>query len=197
MPSPIRRLFLLAALALLAGCAGVNFTRPDPQLLQVGISTEGDVRRVMGVPERVEEQVRAGERLKILHYGHAEMGGEGVAPGVLPARQMSFTLAGDTLVGQEFVSSFHSDTTDFDAGRLGAIAIGRSTRAEVVATFGRPNGEAVYPLVKDRGQRALIYSYTQTQGSAFRRVTSSKVLIVTLGPDDVVSDLLYTATRDR
>lgn len=193
MPSPIRRSILLAALVLLGGCAGVNFTRPDPRVLQVGVSTEGDVVYAMGLPQQVGELQRNGRELKTLQYSYSQPGGEGLHPGVLPARQMTFSLSEGTLVGQEFVSSFRSDGTDFDATRLSAITLGSSTRTDVVGLLGRPNGEAIFPLARRPGQRALIYSYAQTRGTVFHFETSRKVLVVTVGPDDVVVDVQYTA----
>ena len=61
---------------------------------------------------------------------------------------MVFTTHNELLVAQEFVSSFQADATEYDESKVGAIVKGRTTRAEVLALLGRPNGEAIYPVIK-------------------------------------------------
>lgn len=189
---------LLLASAILAGCAGTNFKRPEADALRVGQSTAADVARVMGQqPQQVGEALQNEQKVKTLRYVYAEGAGEGRYPGVVPARAMVFATHNDTLVSQEFVSSFKTDATDFDEAKVSAIVKGKSTRADVVALLGRPNGEAVYPMIKEKGQKAVVYSYGQAKGTVFNMKFHNKTLVVSFNGSDVVSDVQFTSTGEK
>jgi hypothetical protein len=190
-------LMAAAATAFLAGCAGTNFKRPDPQALQVGKSTAADVSRVMGAPGQTGEAMKNNEKIKSARYAYAEGAGTGRYPGVTPARAMVFTTFNDVLVGQEFISSFSDDATDFDDSKVSGIVKGKTTRAEVTALLGKPNGEAVYPLIKVRDQNAMVYSYTHVKGSVFNMKLYSKALVVSLDGANVVTDVEFTSTGEK
>ena len=186
-----------AVLAMLAGCAGTNFRRPEPQELALGKSTAADVQRVMGPPRETVDSLRNEEPLKVMRYTYAQGAGQGRYPGVVPARSMVFTLHHGLLVAQEFVSSFQSDATEFDQSQAGAIVKGRTTRTEVINLLGRPNGEAIYPVIRSRNDRALVYSYSHARGTAFSMKFYSKVLVVSFDGDGVVTDLQFSSTGDE
>lgn len=191
---------LLAALltaAVLSGCAGTNFKRPEAQDLSLGKSTTADISRVMGTPGQTGEGLKNEMKIKTARYAYAEGAGTGKYPGVVPARAMVFSTHNDTLVGQEFVSSFPQDATDFDESKAASIVKGRSTRAQVLATLGKPNGEAIYPLIKNKGDNAVVYSYVHAKGSAFNMKFYSKALVISFGPNDVVSDVEYTSAGEK
>jgi hypothetical protein len=192
-----RGLAAALAIALVSGCAGTNFKRPDPQALVVGKSTAADVSRVMGPPQQTGEALQNEQKTRSVRYAYAEGAGEGRYPGVVPARAMVFTTFNDLLVGQEFISSFKADATEFDESKVSSIVKGKTTRAEVVAMLGRPNGEAVYPVIKDKNLRAAVYSYSQAKGSVFNMKFHSKMLLVSYTPADVVADLQYTASGEK
>lgn len=181
----------------LAGCAGTNFVRPDPQALQVGKSTAADVKRVMGPPGQTGELQRNGETLQLLRYAYAEGAGTGKYPGVVPARAMVFSTHGELLVAEEFVSSFSNDATDFDETRSQSIVKGRTTRAEVLGMLGKPNGSAIYPFVKTRGETAIIYSYAQAKGSVFDMKFHNKVLLVAFDSKDVVTEVEFVSNGTK
>src|SRR4051812_8325915 len=167
----------MLASATLAGCAGTNFKRPEPQALEVGKSTTADVVRVMGTAQQNGEGLVNEQKVKVMRYVYAEGAGEGRYPGVVPARAMVFTTHNDQLVGEEFVSSFKPDATDFDDSKVSSIVKGKTTRAEVMALLGKPNGNAVYPMIKERGQKAVVYSYGQAKGTVFNMKFHNKTLI--------------------
>lgn len=189
---------LSAVMALaLAGCAGTNFKRPEPGTLTVGKSTAADVSKVMGPPEQVGEAVKNDQKIKVVRYAYAEGAGTGKYPGVVPARAMVFSTHDDVLVGVEFVSSFPDDATEFDESKMAEIVKGKSTRADVVKILGRPNGEAIYPFVKRKGDTAVLYTYSHARGSVFDMKFYSKVLIVSLGPDDIVNDIEFSSSGQK
>ena len=197
MTISIRYLIALMTAAALSGCAGTNFKRPDPQAMVVGKSTTADVTRVMGAPAQVGEALKNERKVKTARYAYAEGAGTGRYPGVVPARAMVFTTFNDLLVGQEFVSSFPQDATEFDETKVPAIVKGKSTRSEVVAALGKPNGEAIYPLIKKQGETAAVYSYGHAKGTVFNMKFYNKALVVSFGPNDVVSDVEFTSTGEK
>lgn len=187
--------FLFAAI--LSGCAGTNFKRPEPQALVVGKSTSSDVTRVMGSPLQAGELLKNGEKIKTARYAYAEGAGTGRYPGVTPARAMVFSTFSDLLVGQEFVSSFPDDATEFDETKVSAIIKGKSTRADVISLLGKPNGEALYPLIKSKTESGIIYSYSHAKGSVFNMKFYSKILIVSFDEKDVATDVDYVSSGEK
>ncbi|BAN24836.1 uncharacterized protein BRPE64_BCDS01750 [Caballeronia insecticola] len=151
----------------------------------------------MGKPYQNGELTKNGQIVKLKKYAYASTSGEAVKSGVTPARAMNFALFNDTLVGDEFISSFKSDSTDFDESKVSSIVKGKTTRHEVISTFGNPGGHAVYPLIKNKGDDALIYSYTQVSGSAFSLKIYSKQLIVAFNDKGLVSDVEFTSSGDK
>lgn len=187
----------LAIAALLAGCAGTDFKRPEPSALELGKAHTADVTRVMGAPKRTGESTLNGQQVKTQTYAYANVGGDSMYPGVTGARSMTFSLWNDTLVGESFNSSFKIDGTDFDDKKIPAIAKGSSTKADVLALMGKPSGHAIYPVVKTEGNSALVYTYTQVKGSAFNMSVYAKTLVVEFDPKDVVADVTFTSNGSK
>ena len=191
-------LFAVIAVALLSGCAGTNFKRPDAESLAVGKSTSADVARVMVVaPFQQGEQLKNNEKIKTTRYAYAEGAGAGRYPGVVPARAMMFSTFNDLLVGQEFISSFPEDATEFDESKVSVITKGRSTRADVLSLLGKPTGDAVYPLIKNKAERGVIYSYNHAKGTVFNMTFYSKTLIVSFDANNVVTDVDYSSAGEK
>ncbi len=192
-----KKMGILSALVfavILTGCAGTNFKRPDPQALVVSKSTSADVTRVMGAPMQTGELLKNNEKIKTARYAYAEGAGTGRYPGVVPARSMSFFTFNDLLVGQEFVSSFPDDATEFDDTKVPAIIKGKSTRAEVLALLGKPHGEAVYPLIKNKTENGIVYTYMHAKGSVFDMKFYSKSLIVSFDANNIATDVEYVSS---
>lgn len=192
------RILSVVTLAIaLSGCAGTNFKRPDPGALEVGKSTSSDVTRIMGAPLQTGELLKNNEKIRTVRYAYAEGAGTGRYPGVVPARALVFSTFSDLLVGQEFVSSFPEDATEFDETKVSAIVKGKSTRAEVLALLGRPNGEAIYPLIKSKAETGVVYSYSHAKGSVFNMKFYSKALIISFDANGVVTDLDYASSGEK
>lgn len=194
----VSRVVLLAAVAAtLAGCAGTNFKRPDAQALTVGKSTATEVVALMGAPYQTGEALKNEQKIKVMRYAYAEGTGKGLYPGVTPARSMNYTTFNDVLVSDEFMSSFPEDGTDFDDSKITGIVKGKSTRADVIALLGKPNGQAIYPIIKNKSDKAIVYSYAHVKGSVFNMTMYAKSLIVSLNANDVVTDVEFTSTGQK
>ena len=197
MNSSLKFILAAAAATILAGCAGTNFKRPDAGALEVGKSTLAQVSQVMGPPVQTGELLRNGERLKSSRYVYAEGAGTGKYPGVVPARAMVFLAHNDLLVAEEFVSSFPNDATDFDESKVSGIAKDKTTRTEVLALLGKPNGNGIYPFIKNKQESALIYSYVHAKGNAFNMKFYNKTLILSFNAAGVVTEVEYASNGEK
>ena len=191
-----RLLSVTLLLVALGGCAGRDFTRPPADALTLGKTTEAEIRQRFGDPYRQGTVVRNGETMKSLRYSYAS-GAASLAGGITPSRGMSFYFWNDTLVGHEFTSSFDTDTTDFDATKVPQIRQGETTESEVTALLGSPGGAYIYPMIPDKAARGLVYLYAQTRGSAFSLKFWQQMLLVTIGPTGVVSEVQLASSGER
>jgi hypothetical protein len=194
-----RFLGYVAVLALLAlsGCAGSNFVRPQEGDLVVGKAKQADVTAKLGSPFQTGEVMKNDKQLKVTKYAYAATTGESAYPGVTPARGMTFFFFNDVLVGDEFISSFKQDSSDFDGSKVSSIVKGTTTREDVIKTFGKPGGEAVYPIIKGINDRAFVYTYNQVKGSVFNMKFYSKSLQVSFNEQGVVTDVEYITSGDH
>ena len=197
MTISIKFLAALTTAAVLSGCAGTNFKRPEAQSLAVGKSTTADIARVMGEPGRPGEVLKNEQKLKTATFVYAEGAGTGRYPGVVPARAMVFSTFNDVVVGQDFVSSFPQDATEFDDSKVPSIVKGKSSRKDVLALLGKPSGEAVYPAIKQKTDTAMLYSYSHARGNAFNMKFYSKSLTVSFGSNDIVSDVEFASAGEK
>lgn len=192
-----RSIVVLWAAALLSGCAGTNFKKPEPSSLTLGRSTASDVVAVMGTPRQTSEGLKNEQKIRSLHYSYATTVGSPKYPGVVPARAMIFTTYENVLVAQEFLSSFAEDTTDFDTSRVQEIKKGTTTRADVIQLMGKPSGEAIFPVTKNKGDSALLYGYTHAKGALGSMKFYRQTLVVSFGPDGVATDVDYAVSGEK
>jgi hypothetical protein len=189
---------MLLSLALIViGCAGRDFVRPETESLALGRTTYQEVRDRFGSPLREGAIVKNGVSVRTTGYAYSSAGGATLVGGVTPARGMDFYFVDDRLVGYAFLSSYAEDHTDFDESKVGAIKKGETTRAQVLETFGKPGGTFTYPLIKGRDDQALVYAYSQTRGTAFNLKLHQKVLVVSHGPNAVVTDVEFTSVGEK
>lgn len=194
MKNPVYAIVLGFLAVVLSGCAGTNFKRSEASALVIGKSTPNDIIRVMGEPIGIVDVVRNGEKFQTYAYAYAE----GVfGAKVLPVRLMEFYAFNDVLVGQQFVSSFPEDSTEFDASKISGIRTGKSTRAEVIALLGQPNGEVNYPLIKNKADRGIIYSYRHSRVGKKVQPSLIKELTVCFDANDVVSEMKFFSAEVR
>lgn len=192
----IRVTFLAVSLIILSGCAAPNFVKPAPDKLLLGKSTREDVIRSVGNAQPIPGDATVnGENIHMLTYNYGE------SPKfwglVIKRRTQTYTLFNGVLVGDEYNSTFDDDYTDFDAEKAASIRKGKTTRSEVIALLGKPSGNVLYPLVADRQDHGLVYAYTYARFAGILTSVKSKVLVVTLNGDDVVSNVSLKLNGDE
>jgi len=192
------RSWLIAVLPfLLAGCAGTNFVRPDPDSLKNGQMKYSEILDRFGAPRREGSLVKNDKNVKTITYSYASTVGTTRREGVVPARGLTFLFLDEVLVGHEFISSWREDHTDFDGGRINQITKGQTNRTEVVALLGKPSGYYIYPLIAPTTGEAVVYSYAELMQSEAELKRVRKVLIVTFDPRGIVIDINYSASGDQ
>ena len=193
----MRRACMVIALIVVAvGCAGRDFVRPSTDSLLLSKTTEIEIRQRFGKPYREGTMVKNGETLRTLSYAYAE-GAASLAGGVVPARGQGFYFREGILIGHDFTSSFSEDRTDFDAAKVAQIKQEQATEASVIALLGTPQGVYLYPLIKDKAGRAMVYLYQQTKGSALNLKFFNQLLVITLDDRGVVKDVELTSSGPR
>ncbi len=198
MSKPLKVLSLFAVLLALSGCAGKNFVRPEQGAFKLGVTNYAAVTQQLGQPVREGSLVKNEKNIKSITYAYASTGGEPLEEGVIPARAMVYYFLNDTLIGQEFVSSFKSDNSNFDDTKIPMIVKGKTTRAEVIQILGRPSGTCIPPIVKATSGEALGYAYSTTRGGAFSGFKFfRKALLVSFDERDQVSDLEFSSSGNK
>ena len=182
----------------LLGCAGKDFVRPTPETFKLGQTTYSQVIQKMGEPRRAGDTLKNGKNVKAVTYVYASTGGEPLETGVTPARGQTYYFYNDTLVGQEFISSFKSDNSNFDEKRVEDIKKGQTTRADAIKLLGEPTATFIPPMVKDTSGEAIGYTYQAVRGGLFSGLKNSiKVLRISFDDKSLVSDIDYTSSDNK
>ena len=198
MPRKLALAVVVTALLVLGGCAGQDFVRSEAADLKVGKSTYAEVVAKMGQPRNTGEVLKNGQTIKTISYAYAATGGEPLQAGVIPARAMAYYFHGDRLVGQEFLSSFKSDNSNFDEAKVPGIVKGKTTRAEVISALGPPTSIFIKPIVKETSGEAIGYSYQTTSGGVFSGFKFyRKTLVIAFDGADRVLEVDYSTSGSQ
>ena len=196
----VRMAGVTAVAVALSACAGAgrDFIRPDADSLKLGQTMYAQVVQKMGEPKTASEVVRNGKQVKSIVYSYANVHGQPLEQGVTPYRGMSFYFHNDTLVGEQFVSSFKSDNTNFDDTPVDRVQKGRTTRAEVIALLGMPSASFIAPMVKQTSSEVIGYNYQAIRGGLFSGLKAYiKTLQISFDPSGVVTEVEYSAQEPK
>jgi len=189
---------VFALLLVLAGCAGKDFVRPAPDAFKLGQTSYAQVVQQLGEPRKSGDLLKDDKTVKSITYVYASAGSDASEAGVIPARGLTYYFYDDRLVGQEFLSSFKSDSSNFDESKVEGIRKGRTTRAEVIQALGAPTALFIPPMVKATAGEAIGYTYQATRGGAFSGFkVFVKSLRVSFDDGGLVSDVEYTAAGTK
>lgn len=193
-----RSLVAISMLTILFGCAGRDFVRPNQEAFKLGQTTYAQVLQQLGEPRREGTLLKNEQNIKSISYAYAATGGEPLEEGVIPARAMTYYFLSDKLVGQDFVSSFKADNSNFDDGKVSSIVKGKTKRTDVAQLLGRPSGSYIYPIVKATAGEAVGYTYGTTRGGAFSGFKIfRKSLLVSFNENDEVSDIEFSTSGNK
>ena len=183
--SACRIIIVFTIFAILTGCAGRDFTRPDRENLSLGKTTYEDIVQKYGDYYLLVTTTKNGETIKQISYSYAR-----AAPYTtsLQARTAIFYFMNGMLIGYQYSSSFSDDKTKFDESKVTAIKRGETSKAQVIALLGNPVGYYKNPLIKEKNHIGLVYTDYETWRIPFTSKPRYiiKTLIVSCGPDEVV-----------
>jgi hypothetical protein len=191
--------FLVLA-GVLAACAGAgrDFVRPDADSLKLGQTTYAQVVQKMGEPKTVSDALRNGKQVKSIVYSYANTHGQPLEEGVTPYRGMTYSFYNDTLVGEQFVSSFKSDNSNFDDTLVDRVKKGQTTRQEVIQLFGAPSAAFIPPMIKEASGDGIGYTYQAIRGGLFSGLKPYvKALRISFDASGIVTDVEYSSQGPR
>ena len=163
-----------AALILLAGCAGRDFTRPAPESLVLGKTTYAEINGRFGSPYRESTVIKNEKTIRMASYAYAASAGEPLVGGVTPARGIDFGFV----------------------DQVPSIKKGVTTRDEVIALLGPPTGVQTYPMIAGKEDTGLGWMYTQVKGG-FGIKIHQKTVVISVNPAGVVTDVQLTVSGER
>jgi len=184
----------LLLIVLLGACASnTPLQRPQPGSLVLGSTSYQETRARFGATSRTKNLQIRGRRIQSVSYTYSDPQTPAYkVPTAETVRGLYLYFHQGVLVGYNYISSFPSDHTDFDQSMISGLVEGKSREAEVIARFGAPSGESMYPLTRHRGLRHLVYSYVQFIADPFGHGDySSKTLVITVDRSGLVRDLDY------
>jgi hypothetical protein len=118
-----------------------------------------------------------------------------VDPKVTPARTMTLFFWNDRVAGFRGSSTFREDKTEFDESKISLIEKGKTSVAQLTALIGKPAGQMAYPLVRNKGNEKLIYSYSSFKRDT--RVFQMKTLEVLTNAQNVVVDYKFASNSEQ
>ncbi len=210
----MRRLrYLCAAGVLLAagGCipVGKDFVRPTPATVELGRATPQEIRARYGDPRSERSWTRGDLELAKevgtpfgaprvpgtmmeMYYYYEDRGAAAAAAGVDPSRSARYWFWNGQLVGYQSSSSFKTDSTLFDEGKVASIRPWQSLRADALAAFGEPSGMRAYPLAPREDTQVLTWFAFEWDRAA--RQSRARTLHVLVNGIGVVVDLRFDSS---
>ena len=198
MNAALAKYLSITLLLALTSCAGKDFVRPSTDTFQLGKTTYSQVVQQMGEPRNTGVVEKNGKQIKSISYVYATVGGEALESGVTPARVQAYFFHKNILVGQEFISSFKSDSSNFDETKTNLIKKGKTTRSEVITIFGKPTATFIAPVVKESFDEAIGYAYTAVRGGPFSGMKAfTKILRISFDENNIVTDIEFISSGTK
>lgn len=182
-----RSFLFICILGSIGGCAG-NFVRPDTDSVKLGKSKPGEVTSlVSGQPTRRNVEVN-NEKIDTIIYNY--VGNVPFYGSVIPHRSLTYSFFHDVLVGEEFISTYDDERTEFDTNKVPQVRNGQ-TKDQVISIMGAPSGKVLYPLIGDKNGSGLVYAYSYSRFAPLVSPSWSYLLIVTFDEKGVVTNISY------
>jgi hypothetical protein len=143
MVRPIPSLLCVVVLASAAGCAGPKLTSRNARRLQLGQTTEPQIRATFGKPGLTDERSDGSGVSRVVEYRLVSGGIDLIGYRDLDLRFLVADVYNGRVRGWMFVSSDKDDPTRIRRSALPQIVSGRTTRDEVLGLLGEPAGRAL------------------------------------------------------
>ncbi len=190
-------LSVLAATALLTGCAPTDFVKPDAQKIAVGKSTWQDVLTASDQEHKPTEAIfkdnDTGKEIRVMTFMYSK--GADFIGMTIQRHTQHYFFNNNVLIGQVYDSTLPDDSTDFDEDKVPQIKQGVTTKAQVIALLGNPAGNAVYPMAKVPGDTELMYLYSHARLAGIATTTETKSLNVSFDKNGVADRVQYNDGR--
>lgn len=149
----ISSITVFLAISLLSGCTltkGSNFHYSKSDFIP-SKTTESEVIAKLGLPYEQIEATSHDKIQKKLRYFYYDPYEGTVYPYSPARRSLIVSFKNKILIGEDFISTFMQDSTDFDFTNVTLLRIGVTTRNEAISLFGDAKAEYTKDLVSPTG----------------------------------------------
>lgn len=192
----MKKIFLTLSVLVLTACSGTDFKKLDDSQLNFNVETPSSIKAKLGKPNTESEMTRNNKVVKALNYTYAHAYGKGTDSNVVPVRNQTFYFYEDKLVGNQYLSSWDVDSTDFDESKISQITEGKSTLFDVISLMGEPSGYEEYPLIASEKLKNKVYQYMQmtSKGLVIKKFAIyNKILKISYDTNNIVTKVSYEA----
>ena len=107
------------------------------------------------------------------------------------SKAQSLYFYDDILVGYEFSSNFPDKNTFYDHKKVNEISVNETTRQQILAIFGNPDGKHISPMVPENASYNEVYAYNKvTPGRVMYTFNIvSLYLVISYDENDTVVDV--------
>lgn len=195
MLQSIKFALFISILIIIYGCSSrKDFIRPSQDTFKLGTTSYPMVVQKLGEPKYEGSMLKNEKTIKAIAYSYSSVINDDLGLNAIPARTMSYLFFDDILVGEEFISSFKSDSSYFEDGKINELFKDKTTRSEVIKLFGRPSCYYIYPMNKDIHGESIGYIYGVSTKEPFNEIKHfNKTLIISFSDKDIVSDVSFTS----
>ena len=190
---PSLSLFLLVG-ACAAPLAERELTRPAYSVFSSSTVTEGEILAQYGQPVSRGQLLKHDQLIHGLHY--FRLSGDW-STRVRFKKHCWFYFAGQKYLGYSFVTGWPEEQVGFDEEKVSQVIKGKTTRDEVIAMFGPPDGMLRYPAMPDQtaaeGDSMVDYGYRLYSPNG--GWVESKGLRIVIDPAGVVKDVVFEANK--
>jgi len=197
MSSLIRAVVALVSIALLGGCGDRVVLESMLGFLRLGNTTVSEARQFLGRPD--SERGSGANQLATMPRNWAEIPDVDTMVRFRPTSEsglmtllvyQQLSNAGGRPFRELILHFWNGRLVQYTYGRSGpsarqrpepqdleTIVKGQTTEADLIARFGQPGGQAIYPRISSRDQRMLVFYSDLPAGSTAEPVNSLYVLV--------------------
>lgn len=188
----------VTGLLVMTACAvGTTFVRPQADAIELGKTTYSQLVARLGKPESEDRRRQNDVVFRQVSYSYVGDAEVPKVPNTMGGRELTFLLVDEVVVGEQFMSSYAADATDFDERKIDNIVKGKTRCDEVVAMLGRPSARATYPAVDAKGESLIGYVFWYAKRPYLQFKMFKKSLIVDCDSVGVVKSTSYSEEGDR
>ena len=172
----------IVVLMFMACSAPSNISKSAVDQFTLGKTTMDEVKGAYGTQDLIHELSTPETGLTKISYAYRDPSDNACQPDVYAIQQVDFFFKKKLLYGVQYMSSTALDCTKFDDSKVSDIQVGKTTKADIKAWFGSPDGK-----FQTEGPGS-IWRYLYVQKKTHKREYDHQLLDVHFDENGVVED---------